>query len=168
MTDLTHKYVRSLFNYRDGKLYWKVSGRGRKIGVPAGRNANYGYMTITTNGKTYYTHRLIFLFHHGYLPQFLDHIDGDSSNNSIENLREATLSQNQHNRKKGKFRKSKPTLSIYKGVSWAKCDSRWVSHICIGGKLKRLGGFKSEISAAKAYDKAASEAFGKFAKLNID
>ena len=68
--ELTQKYVRSLFNYRDGELYWKVARQGRKLGVPAGGISLDGYRVIRINGKLYRSHRLIFLYHHGYLPEF--------------------------------------------------------------------------------------------------
>lgn len=120
MTELTQKYVRLLFDYLDSNLYWKVSVRGRKIGVIAGGAAGYGYRQITINGKKYFEHRLIFLYHHGYLPEFLDHIDGNRSNNNIGNLRESTHQENCRNQKKSKVINGKLTTSEYKGVSLEK------------------------------------------------
>lgn len=165
MNELTQEILKELFDYQDSELYWKKSGKGRKFGVPAGYVIN-GYRQIGVNNKPYYTHRLIFLFHHGYLPKFLDHIDGDKSNNNINNLREATLSQNQWNRKKNKSHNGKPTSSKFKGVSLHKASGKWLAQIQIDGKNKRLGLFTSELDAANAYNRAATEAFGKFTKPN--
>lgn len=98
---LTQKYVRSLFDYKDGNLYWKVRKAYRiKIGDLAGYVNITGYQEVIIDGKSYKAHRLIFLYHHGYLPKFLDHIDCNKLNNDINNLREATKSQNKMNQRK--------------------------------------------------------------------
>lgn len=60
----------------------------------------------------------------------------------------------------------KLTSSIYKGVIWDEQRGKWRSRIEINGKRKHLGYFESEVDAADAYDKAAVELFGSFAKLN--
>lgn len=167
MNELTQDYVRSLFDYQDGELYWKMSGSGRKIDVPAGAINGHGYRQITINYKSHPTHRLIFLYHHGYVPEFLDHIDGNRLNNSISNLRVTTNRENQMNCKKNRFMNGKPTTSKYKGVYRNKHSKKWRGQIYIDGKTKHLGLFDSEIGAAKAYNRAAIKAFGEFAKLNI-
>ena len=168
MTELTQEYVRSLFNYRDRNLYWKVKKANNvKIGDLAGNVNKRGYRAIRINSKPYLAHRLIFLWHHGHIPEFLDHIDCNPSNNAIDNLREATRSQNYGNSKKQKFYNDKPTSSIYKGVSLHKATKKWEVQIMINGKKKHIGRFTSELDAARAYDKAAIEAFGEFVRLNI-
>jgi hypothetical protein len=88
-----------------------------------------------------------------------DHINGNRLDNRKCNLRICTHAQNQYNqniRKNGK--------SIYKGVSWQK---PWVASIRIDSKKYNLGAFASEEEAAFAYNKAAIEYYGEFAKLNI-
>lgn len=168
MNELTQDYVRSLFNYRDGNLYWKIARTNCiKVGNLAGCIRNSDYSQIGIDGKLYKTHRLVFLYHYGYFPQFLDHIDGNKLNNDINNLRKATNQENQRNRKKNKSYNCKPTSSKYKGVGWHKYIKKWRARIAINGKDEHLGYFKSEIDAAMAYDKVAIEEFGEFAKVNF-
>lgn len=166
MNELTQDLLGELFDYKDGELYWKIRKAQRiKIGDLAG-SGNNDYRAIQINGKLYYTHRLIFLYHHGYLPKYLDHIDGNPLNNDISNLREVTNQENSRNRKKHKSHNGKPTSSKFKGVSWNKEKQKWESQIYIDGKPKHLGLFTSEIESAQSYDRAAIDAFGEFANIN--
>jgi hypothetical protein len=106
------------------------------------------------------------LYHHGYLPKYIDHIDGNRSNNDISNIREATKNQNGMNQKKQISHNGKPLSSIYKGVDWYKRYKKWRARIEISRKSKHLGYFTSERAAAQAYNCAAIDHFGEFAKLN--
>ena len=162
MKEITQKYIKSLFTYRDGNLYWRVSlNRSIKIGSKAGSLKRIGYYKIGINGKTYLNHRLIYLYHYGFIPKQIDHIDNNKLNNKIENLREITNSQNHMNQKSHKNSASK-----YKGVSWYKRINKWRVQIQINNKNKHLGYFDDEINAAKVYNKKAIELFGKYACLN--
>lgn len=161
MSEITQEYIKFLFNYHDGELYWKISKQGIKIGNKAGTLLKDGRIKIGINGKTYLNHRLIFLYHNGFLPKEIDHIDNNSSNNKIENLRSVTRSQNQWNRKSNINCSSK-----YKGVTWNKQANKWHVQIQINNKNIYLGRFINEIDAAIAYNKKAIELFGKYAYLN--
>ncbi len=104
-------------------------------------------------------HRLIL---NAQTAQEIDHKDRDGLNNQRKNLRFCTHGQNKMN-----STKRTNGSSIYKGVCWHKRDKRWRAKITLNGKQKQLGSFISEMKAAKAYDKAALELFGAFAKLNF-
>jgi hypothetical protein len=67
------------------------------IGDEAGGNAHQGYKTVQIDKQKHYLHRLIFLYHHGKFPETVDHIDNNTENNCIENLRAATFAENAQN-----------------------------------------------------------------------
>ena len=162
MIEPTADLVRKLFTYRGGDMYWNISPNNRiQIGDRAGTLQKTGYRTIGIDGKIYLAHRIIFLYHNGYVPEYLDHIDGNKINNDINNLRATTKSQNAMN-KDG----CKSTSSIYKGVSWNIPTKKWMAQITIDYKAKNIGRFNTETEAARAYNKAAIGTFGEFARLN--
>lgn len=88
----------------------------------------------------------------------IDHRNGDGLDNQRHNLRPATRSQNQANRVK-----RAGATSRFKGV--CKDGNRWLSYI--GASNDRLGSFSAEEDAAMAYDRAARERYGEFARLNF-
>lgn len=89
-----------------------------------------------------------------------DHIDHDGLNNQRSNLRPATRSQNQHNRR------SRTGTSRFKGVYWNSRERRWRAQISVNGAMRYLGSFASEEAAAGAYNSAAIKFFGAYACLN--
>ena len=91
-----------------------------------------------------------------------DHINGNGLDNRKENLRSCTRTQNKANVKMNRNNKSG-----YKGVSREKKRKTWRAHIRIGGKGRALGRFDILEEAARAYDRAAREKFGEFARLNF-
>ena len=153
--ELTQELVKELFEYRDdGKLIQKKARQGARVGTEAGRVGNRGYRQATVLGKLYSTHRIIFLYHHGYLPKRLDHINGVRTDNRIENLRECTSAQNKAN--------SKGTAaSGYKGVY--KMRRRWKAQIRVNNKDIYLGLYANIETAAQVAAAAREHYFGEFA-----
>ncbi len=134
---ITQTRLLELFIYEDGALYWEKSLNNRApIGTVAGTNLHKGYKVVGIDGTNYLLHRLIYLYHHGLLPTSIDHIDGNTTNNSIDNLRKATLSQNQCNKKIGIN-----NTSGIKGVTWNKRVRMWQAGVGMYGKFKFLGYF---------------------------
>jgi hypothetical protein len=89
----------------------------------------------------------------------IDHVNGDGTDNRLENLREANQSQNGANR-----RLTSKNTSGFKGVSFAKQAKRWRAGIQVGGRRKHLGYFDTPELAHQRYVEAAKAAFGEFAR----
>ena len=146
---LTQDQVKQMFDYHeDGFLIWKVANSRRiKTGDVAGSFCkSTGYFTVFINGVNYQLHRIIFLWHHGYLPENdTDHEDQNPINNKVENLREISRSCNSINSKL----MSNNTSGV-KGVSWVKSKSKWISRIHQNGKTELLGYFLEFTDAVKA------------------
>lgn len=111
--------------------------------------------------QDYYMHRLI---SGAGATERVDHEDRNGLNNQRRNLRIATRSQNGANRLADRRRQKS---SQYKGVFWDKSRSRWGASIHVNGKTRALGRYANEAEAAMVYDKAAREAWGRFALTNF-
>lgn len=127
----------------------------------------YAMRTIWVNGKSKheFMHRHILKLTDSQIK--CDHKDGNRLNNQRENLRTATSSQNEANKKK-----KLACSSTYKGVCWDKRKQKWIAYIRSPsgkgrGRRKYLGYFTDEIEAAIAYNRAAEQIFGQFALLNV-
>lgn len=118
------------------------------------------YVGTQHQGRLVYLHRFILRL----TPDDpdVDHIDGDTRNNRRSNLRLASRQQNARNR-----RLSVSNTSGYKGVTWHQKERCWRSQIYVDGTRISLGGHATPEDAALAYDAAAREVFGVFARLNF-
>lgn len=92
----------------------------------------------------------------------VDHINGDTLDNRKANLRLVTRRENQFNSSSHMGSTSK-----FKGVFWYKHLQRWRVRLCIDRKSKHIGYFDDEVEAAKAYNVAALNIYGEYAKLNL-
>jgi len=98
--------VREFFDYQDGQLFWKKSpnpyANRAKVGQLAGTlRKGENRWQIGYEGRAYFRSRLIFAWHHGKWPEpTCDHINRNSLDDRIENLREATHSEQIYNQKK--------------------------------------------------------------------
>ncbi len=164
---LTQDILKELFEYREDGMFTSrvATSNGKRLPgtLVVGHIDALGYRICSIKNISRKYHRLVFLYHHGWMPRFLDHINQKKCDNRIENLRAATTSQNMGNVKKFK----KNASSKFKGVSFHKHMKKYISHVNTGGKLHHLGYFANEKEAALAYDKKAKEVFGSFACLNF-
>jgi hypothetical protein len=146
---LSHEEILSIFNYDsiNGSLIWKISmpPKGKK-GAIAGTICKNGYITIGIKGTRYYAHRLVWVHQTGSWPsEDIDHIDGNKSNNKLENLRAGTDSQNMQNLKKAHA----DNISGFLGVERKR--HRWMARIMVSGKRLTLGTFDTPEEAHAAY-----------------
>lgn len=139
------------FTYEDGNLYWKIkTNRNVIIGSIAGSIRKDGYIRLSLNKKYYYCHRVVWEMHNGQIPEglMIDHIDGDRSNNNLENLRLVSALENQKNMKKP----SSNTSGVI-GVSWREERGKWRVTIRKDNKVLRFGHFESKREAMDVANK---------------
>ncbi len=160
---LTQERVRELFDYdsETGDLIRRVKVANQPAGSVAGSVNAKGHLNIQVDGKLYAAHRLVFLYHHGWLPQEIDHENRVKTDNRIGNLRPATSSQN-----KGNIELLRNNSSGYRGVSRNARSGKWHAQIKIHGRQTYLGRSDTPEQAAVIYNQAAREHFGEFAYLN--
>ena len=156
----------------DGYLNYEISWWGRVRNATTGRilkagRSGSGYLTVALyrEGKMK-SHSVHVLVAREWVSnpdgkRCVDHMDNDRHNNNWVNLRYATQAENNRNTKKH-FDGS----SVYKGVSLHKPSKKWTAQIRVEGSDKYLGRFEDEKEAGEAYNKAALEQYGDFAKLN--
>jgi len=159
---LTHSELLQLLHYEPstGVFTWcKTSSNRAVAGSVAGSLTNTGYWTIRVNTVPFQAHRLAWFYMTGEWPkEQLDHKNLDRRDNRWENLRQATNTQNQRNR-----RARKDNSCGVRGVHFSKKDRVWVAQIA----HTHLGSFIFPEEAALAYQKAAKKLYGEFASYDL-
>lgn len=151
------KEAKRLLDYDQttGLMSWNVGGPGKVRGRVVGVVLDDGYVQVTVNYQRYSLHRLAWLIHYGEWPtNEIDHVNGRRADNRIENLREATKTQQEGN-KLGWSRYGLP-----KGV--AKQRKKYRANLMVCGVSKFLGSFQTPEDAHEAYCEAAKRHFGEF------
>lgn len=163
---LTQEYLRFVLDYspetgiftwrkREGNKRWNTKYAGKRAG---NYNRTLGYKTIRLNNSTNYEHRLVWVYVSGKYPKMkLDHINGDKTDNRIQNLREVNDIQNSINRKT-----HSNNTSGHKGIKYDKRRNHWVANIGMCGKMRYLGSFPSKEQAVSAYICAAENIHGDY------
>lgn len=107
-----------------------------------------GYYYTKLNNIKIGLHRLAFLYMEGYLPDMVDHIDGNPSNNKWDNLRVCTATQNQYNTKIN----SNNTTGV-KGVSYRKGHAKpYVARITVNKVRLNIGKYETLKEAKQALE----------------
>ena len=131
--------VRSASNRRNVRVGDKVGGYDRQ-----------GYIVTTLFKKPVKVHRLAWALHYGEWPKGqIDHINGDKSDNRIENLRVVSNLQNKQN-----IMPPVNNTSGYLGVSYHKKSGKFAANIKVDGKITYLGVFETPELASIAYKEA--------------
>lgn len=157
-----HSELLDLFTYSpdSGLFFWRKPAPARRRGQPAGCITSRGYVCIQVHKSQYLAHRLAWFYIHGKWPdRFIDHANGNPSDNRIENLREADHCENGYNR-----RRRNDCGSGIKGVSLCPQTQMWKAGIQVNKKYHHLGRFTNKTAAAEAYRSAAHRLCGAFAR----
>jgi hypothetical protein len=158
--DITPELLREHLRYDPdtGVFVWIKTvrhGGKAKVGDVAGAVTANGRIKIAISKHQCYAHRLVWLYLYGRWPEKnIDHIDGNPSNNRLNNLREASQSQNMQNLSR---KPKKSNTSGFIGVSWSKRKNSWVAAIRINGKQTNLGKFPTAELAHAAYCEAKAK-----------
>jgi hypothetical protein len=155
------EYFKEHLIYRDGKLYWslpltKNGKEGEEISVSLD---SYGYHHTRIHGENYRVHRIVwFLIKGEQPPDIIDHINNDRGDNRIENLREATKSQNNFNSVL-----AKTNTSGFKNVYWCKQTNKWRVQVKAYGYKKCFGRYEDLEKAKEVAVEARKEMHKEFA-----
>lgn len=167
---LSAEYVRSRVAYdpETGRLSWKSIAVRDRIdrmwntrfaGTSITHKNSSGHIQFGLDGKNVLGHRIAWLITHGECPSLIDHENGVRDDNRLCNLRPASSSQNASNSKDRSH-----NTSGYRGV-WRQ-NGKWLARIGSERKKIYLGSFDTAESAAAAYNAAATNLHGEFARLN--
>ena len=165
---ITQKELKDLVTYNPatGEMFWLPRSREmfkaesrfkmwntRFANKECGWVSHNGYRKVYYDHKTYYYHRLIWIYVFGNpAKNSIDHINGNPSDNRIDNLRSVTHQNNCKNMKK-----PSDNTSGFIGVSWCKSMSKWKAAININKKFVVLGYYTKINEAAKVRKQAEIE-----------
>jgi hypothetical protein len=157
MAEIDSTLLNQYFTYKDGLLIRKITTSSRSIAGSEIKGLDKeGYVRVSIHDKNYRVHRLIYMMFYGYMPKRIDHINGIVNDNRIENLRECTANQNQHNSKK-----PKTNTTGFKNVYFSKKINNWYVQIKINRKVISFYGLESielaDLVAQEARDKYHKE-----------
>lgn len=161
------EYLNECFALVDGVLFWKERPRShfktergfntfnaQKAGRVAGCNSLHGdalYSKVRLNKKLYLGHRLVWIMHHGEIPEGMeiDHIDHNGINNKIDNLRLVDSCGNKTNRTM-----VSSNTSGCMGVYLNKKINKWIAEIVVNKQYYGLGSYVNKADAVAARKEA--------------
>jgi hypothetical protein len=148
---ITAGRLREITEYDEetGVLRWKICKPPIRAGSEVGgKHISHGYKDAVVEGTRSRVHRLIWLYVNGKWPDGqIDHINGDTTDNRISNLRDVRPQVNSQNKR------HPPTHSKsgYLGVCFNTSRGKWKASICVGGRHKHVGHFNTAEEAHAAY-----------------
>lgn len=153
----TQHRIKELLSYdgNSGMFVWikKTAPNSRgHIGSVAGSIHKHGYRVIAIDGRQHQASRLAWIYTHGEINgQFIDHINGDRSDNRLSNLRIASQSQNNQNIRSARSK----TGTGFLGVTQSR--GKFAAQLLVNGHNKHIGYFKTPDEAHAAYLTAKRE-----------
>jgi hypothetical protein len=156
----TPERLRECLAYDGTHLIWKVRTSNRTfVGRRVTSTTAQGYVQVRLDGHVMLAHRVIWAIVHGEWPAvYVDHSNGDRTDNRVENLRLATQTENNAN-----SRLRRDSSIGLKGVTRGK--KRFVGQICCNGERIHLGTFDTPEAAHEAYKAKGAEIFGEFMRV---
>lgn len=151
---LTQARLRELLRYdpATGVFEWNSRRGGNRSGLGAGTTIQRGYVRIGIDGEFHLAHRLAWMYVRGAWPAgVIDHKNGNTSDNSLENLRDATFTENQQNQQRAHAANKSCGLL---GATFDRFTGRWMAKIRVNGKHKFLGRFDTAEEAHMCYVEA--------------
>jgi hypothetical protein len=147
---LTAERLRELVHYDpDTGIFTRLTDRGGyKAGSIMGTPSHRGYLKLCVDKVHYYAHRLAWFYVHGEMPNVIDHINGNTSDNRLANLRNVDQATNL----RSIMRPNKVNTSGYRGVSRKR--NRWTAALSLNNRRVSLGSFKTKEEAYAAYVEA--------------
>ena len=146
------------YSPEEGIFIWLNSKGSCRKGAMAGSVHKTGYHRVVINRKSYLLHRLAWMYTYGEFPKnFIDHIDGNKSNNRLSNLRVCSQSENMQN---SKLRLD--NTSGFKGVSQISQTGKWQVNASLQGKITFLGQYVDKEEAINTYKAFCLEHHGEF------
>ena len=148
---VTQEHIRTVLRYcwASGIFSWAItSARRSKVGAIAGTVKKNGYVSISVAGKTYYAHRLAMLYIYGFMPEEVDHKNGDTGGNRLDNIRPGTHLLNMQNHRQAK---SSNKSSGLLGVTLHKKTGKWLAQISLNRRHCAIGLFNTPEGAHQAY-----------------
>jgi hypothetical protein len=134
MYDILNSALR--YDPATGQFWWRNPGRKRRMHEPAGSLTAAGFVLISVAGYRFLGHRLAWMLTHKTWPASnLEHINGDRTDNRIENLREVTRSETVHNT--GMWDSN---TSGIKGVAYypyQRGSNKWLATATVNGKRRQ-------------------------------
>lgn len=149
---LSQELLRKYFLYipSTGELIYKLpNGTGKNVGDTFGHLGNHGYLCGYIGDKSYLVHRLIWLYLFEYMPEQIDHIDHNRTNNRISNLREVSNLENHKN-----CSVSKNSSTGVNGVCLHRPTGKYRAYIMVNRKQIHLGLFDTIEEATLARENA--------------
>ena len=152
---ITHERLLELVSYNAETGYFinKIRRGCNGIGVVCGTVDGHGYISIMIDRSYYAAHRLAWFYVTNKWPETgIDHRNRIRTDNSWNNLRLATKSENGQNQNL-----SSANTSGYTGVTWSSTANKWCAQIGINKRQHNLGYYDLPEDASSAYLNAKLE-----------